>query len=93
MIGRVIAILFLSLVGLVGLGMSLCGGLFTFTGLLDSGSGGGEMRARDFLAFSVPSLVIGVAIVFGAFAGLRRINRKAARSRGARPSSESGEER
>ena len=93
MIGRVIAILFLSFVGLVGLGMSLCGGLFTLTGLLDSSSGGGEMRARDFLPMSVPSLIAGVALLLGVVAGLRKLARDQARRRGAEQATPSDEQR
>ena len=76
MIGRVIAAILLSFVGLVGLGMSLCGGLFTLSGLFDSSSGGGEMHASGFLPVSVPSLLVGVAIVYGVISGFRRLERR-----------------
>ena len=75
MIVRVIAILLLSFVGLVGLGMSLCGGVFTFSGLFASGGGGGELRAQDFLPISVPSLLVGLAVLYGVYRGLRRLAR------------------
>jgi hypothetical protein len=86
MILRVIAILLLSFIGLVGLGMSLCGGVFTFSGLLDPGGGGGEFRASGFLPMSVPSLLVGLAIVYGAYRGLRRLARKPVQPPGEPPS-------
>jgi hypothetical protein len=87
MILRVIAILLLSFVGLVGLGMSLCGGMFTFSGLLASGrGGGGEIRAQDFLPISVPSLLVGLAVLYGVYRVLRRLARNPVRPRGEPPS-------
>ena len=84
MIGRVIAILCLSVVGLVGLGMSLCGGVFTFSALLDWGSrSGGELHPRDFLVIALPSLVIGVAIVIGVVKVIKRLQRRPAPAGGA----------
>lgn len=73
MIGRLIAIVLLCIVGVAGLGMSLCGGAFTFAGLVDSGSGGGELPARGFLVISVPSLLVGMAVVYGVVRGLRAL--------------------
>jgi hypothetical protein len=86
MIMRVIAILLLSFVGLVGLGMSLCGGVFTFSGLLDPGGGGGEFRASGFLPMCVPSLLVGLAILYGVYRGLRRLARNPVRPPGDPPS-------
>lgn len=93
MIARVIAILLLSFVGLVGLGMSLCGGLFTLSGLFDSGGGGGEFRASGFLPMSVPSLLVGLAILYGVYRGLRRLASKPVETRGEPPSAGSRSER
>jgi hypothetical protein len=77
MIMRVIAILLLSVFGLVGLGMSLCGGMFTFYGLLDPGNGGGgEFRASGFLPISVPSLLVGLAVLYAVYRGLAALARK-----------------
>jgi hypothetical protein len=90
MIGRILLILLLSFVGLVGLGMSLCGGVFTFTGLLDPSPRGGEFHSADFLPISVPSLVVGLGIVYGVVRGLRRMARKAAARAGESPSDEAG---
>ncbi|MBW8760208.1 MAG: hypothetical protein JF586_21675 [Burkholderiales bacterium] len=89
MIMRVIAILLLSFVGLAGLGMSLCGGVFTFSGLLASGrggGGGGEFRAQDFLPISVPSLLVGLAVLYGVYRGWRRLARNPVRPPGEPPS-------
>jgi len=90
MIGRILLILLLSFVGLVGLGMSLCGGVFTFNGLLDPGPRGGELRAADFLPIAVPSLLVGLAIVYGVVRGLRRMAREAAARAGASSSGDPG---
>jgi len=92
MIMRVIAILLLSVFGLVGLGMSLCGGVFTFSGLLDPGGGGGEFRASGFLPISVPSLLVGLAILYAVYRGLRWLGRNPVQARGEPPSAGSGGE-
>jgi hypothetical protein len=76
MILRIIAILLLSFVGLVGLGMSLCGGVFTFSGLFEPGGGGGEFRASGFLPMSVPSLLVGLAILYAVYRGFAALARK-----------------
>ena len=60
---RIIVIFLLCVVGLVGLGMSLCGGAITLSGLAESGHGGGEFPASGFLVISVPSLIVGLALV------------------------------
>lgn len=80
MIGRILLILLLSFVGLVGLGMSLCGGVFTFSGLLDPSPRGGEFHSADFLPISVPSLIVGLGLVYGVFRGWRRMDRDAGES-------------
>jgi len=90
MIGRVLLILLLSFVGLVGLGMSLCGGVFTFTGLLDPSPRGGELHSADFLLISVPSLVVGLGLVYGVFRGLRRLDRRTAAGAGESSSDDAG---
>jgi|GEM_PF-3263520 len=92
MIGRLIVIVLLCIVGLVGLGMSLCGGAFTFVGLLDSGSGGGEMPARAFLVIAVPSLLVGLAIVYGVVRGLRALAARARTAPGEPPAPGAGGE-
>jgi len=92
MIMRVIAILLLSVFGLVGLGMSLCGGVFTFSGLLDPGGGGGEFRASGFLPISVPSLLVGLAILYAVYRGLRWLGRNPVQARSEPPSAGSGGE-
>jgi hypothetical protein len=92
MIVRVIAILLLSFVGLVGLGMSLCGGVFTLSGLFASGGGGGEFSASGFLPISVPSLLVGLAILYAVYRGLRRLARKPVAAGGEQPSAGSGSE-
>jgi len=93
MIVRVIAILLLSFVGLVGLGMSLCGGVFTLSGLFASGGGGGgEFSASGFLPISVPSLLVGLAILYAVYRGLRRLARKPVAAGGEQPSAGSGGE-
>lgn len=71
MIRRLIAILLLGLAGIVGLGMSLCGGAITFAGLAE-GTSHGEFPASSMLIISVPSLVIGVLVVFFVGRTLRR---------------------
>lgn len=63
---KVLGTIGLLLLGLVGLLMSLCGGIFTISAL-----GGGEMAG--FLVISIPSLVLGLAgLVFAA----RRLRRR-----------------
>ena len=90
MLARVLLILLLSFVGLVGLGMSLCGGVFTFSGLLDPSPRGGEFHSADFLPISVPSLIVGLGLVYGVFRGLRRLHRKTAAGAGESPSDDAG---
>ena len=55
--GKVVGAIVLSLVAAVGLAMSLCGGVFTLTGLSAQGMSG-------VLMLSVPSLVAGVVLVW-----------------------------
>ncbi len=55
--GKVVGAIALLVVAVVGLAMSLCGGVFTFAGLTAQGMSG-------FLVISVPSLVAGVAVVW-----------------------------
>jgi hypothetical protein len=71
MILRLIVIFLLGVAGLVGLGMSLCGGMITLTGLTEDGHHG-EFPASGMLFISVPSLIIGVLIVVGVARALRR---------------------
>ena len=68
---RIVVIFLLCIVGLVGLGMSLCGGAITLSGLTSAGHGG-EFPASGFLIISVPSLIVGVLIVFFVVRSLRR---------------------
>ena len=68
---RIVVIFLLGIVGLIGLGMSLCGGMITLSGLSESGHGG-EFPASGFLIISVPSLVVGVLIVVAVVRALRR---------------------
>lgn len=93
MIGRVIAIVLLCIVGVVGLGMSLCGGAFTFAGLASSGSEGGEFPARGFLVISVPSLLVGMAVVYGVVRGLRALAARSHQDAGAPPPPGAGDPR
>ncbi len=67
---KAIGVIVLLLLGLVGLGMSLCGGMVTYAGLMSSGQTGGEFRAGDFRIISIPSLLIGLLLVWRAVAGL-----------------------
>ena len=62
---RLLGVLLLGLAGLVGLGMSLCGGVFTVAGLAGLGGkgGGGELPTSGFLIIAVPSLLIGIALL------------------------------
>ena len=71
MIRRLIVIFLLGLAGIVGLGMSLCGGAITFAGLAEHDQHG-EILASSLLVISVPSLVIGVLIVVFVVRKLRR---------------------
>lgn len=78
---KAILIAVLMLAGLVGLGMSLCGGVVTFGGLLSHGNGGGgEFQMNELWIISVPSLVIGLLICWAALAGLRSISRASAKT-------------
>ncbi len=54
--------------GLVGLGMSLCGGVYVIGALLGESAGWTEV----ILIVSVPSLLIGVAIMWFGFRALKR---------------------
>lgn len=72
---RPIAILLLGLAGIVGLGMSLCGGAFTLAGLIPT-SDHGEFPASGFLIISVPSLLIGLAILTLVVRKVRRMDRQ-----------------
>ncbi len=72
---RVLVIIVLGLVGLVGLGMSLCGGFFTVVGIADLGAHAahpGEFRMSGFLIMAVPSLLVGLALVVLAGRGIKR---------------------
>jgi hypothetical protein len=62
--GKVVGSILLAALGLVGLLMSLCGGLFTLGGLL-------QHNMYGVLAFSIPSLVVGLLLGWIAFRGLR----------------------
>lgn len=55
--GKVVGAIALLVVAAAGLAMSLCGGIFTFAGLATK-----EMSGA--LLISVPSLVVGVALVW-----------------------------
>jgi hypothetical protein len=68
--GKVVGAIALLVVAAAGLAMSLCGGIFTFAGLATK-----EMSGA--LLISVPSLVVGVALVWFAARTLL--------ARGARP--------
>ena len=68
---RIVVIILLAIIGFIGLGMSLCGGMFTLSGLAESGHGG-EFPASSFLIISVPSLIVGVLIVIAVVRALRR---------------------
>lgn len=71
MILRLIAIFLLGVAGLIGLGMSLCGGMITLTGLTEGGHHG-EFPASGMLFISVPSLIVGLLILFGVARAVRR---------------------
>ena len=71
-LGRTLGTFALGLVGAVGLLMSLCGGLFTIAGLATS-----EMLGA--LAISMPSLLLGVGLLW--FAG-RKLRARLGRSAG-----------
>ncbi len=55
--GKIVVAVALLAAAVVGLAMSLCGGVFTFAGLTARGMSG-------FLMISVPSLIAGVAVVW-----------------------------
>ncbi len=71
---RIVIIILLGLVGVVGLGMSLCGGLVTLGGLAALGdhAHSGEFGMSGFLIVSVPSLLVGLALVFLAVRGIKK---------------------
>jgi hypothetical protein len=72
---RILVIIVLGLVGLVGLGMSLCGGFFTLAGLADLGHHAGhpgEFGMAGFLIMSVPSLLVGLGLVWLAARGINK---------------------
>jgi hypothetical protein len=83
MILRLIGILLLAIVGLVGLGMSLCGGAITWAGFTEAGHHG-EFQAAGMRIISVPSLVIGLAILVGAGGQIVRMLRRKPGDRGDR---------
>jgi uncharacterized membrane protein YpjA len=62
---KVLATVVLLLVGLVGLAMSLCGTIFTVTSL------GNLNGPGNFLIFSLPTMLVGGAIVFGTWKAYR----------------------
>ncbi len=77
---RIVVIFLLCVVGLVGLGMSLCGGAITFSGLTEAGHQG-EFRASDMMIISVPSLIGGLLILVFVFRKLRRMRDERRRAR------------
>ncbi len=72
---KALAVVALMFVGLVGLGMSLCGGVVTVTGLIPSWNDGPGFNASGLLLISIPSLIGGLGITSAAFMGLRRLAR------------------
>ena len=63
--GKTLYALFLGAVGLLGLGMTLCGGVFSLRALFDILTPRqGENYALALLMVSVPSALIGAAIVW-----------------------------
>ena len=81
MILRLIATFLLGVAGLIGLGMSLCGGMVTLTGLTEGGHHG-EFPAAGMLFISVPSLIVGLLILFGVTRAVRRrLNRESQAAR------------
>lgn len=62
--GKVVGAIVLFVLAVVGLAMSVCGGVFTLTGLSAQGMSG-------VLMLSIPSLVAGVALVWFAARKLR----------------------
>ena len=83
MILRVIAILLLGIAGLIGLGMSLCGGMITLEGFTEAGHHG-EFQAAGMRFISVPSLVIGLVILIAAGGKIVRMLRRKPGDRGGR---------
>jgi hypothetical protein len=61
--------IFLGLLGLIGLGMTLCGAMVTLTGLGDPGQG------IYLLMFSVPSIAIGVFLILYARNRFRELDK------------------
>jgi hypothetical protein len=68
---KVFLIILCVLLGLAGLFMSACGGLFTMMTLTNSNG-----DALGILAISLPFVAVGAACIWGAVAGLRRATRK-----------------
>jgi hypothetical protein len=64
---RILGIVAALLVGLIGLAMSLCGGGVTLMAVFN-----GHLSALGALAFSLPSLAAGVALLRGAMALKKR---------------------
>jgi hypothetical protein len=65
---KIVIIILCVLLGLVGLLMSACGGLFTIASLGGNNTG--------YIAISLPFLLLGAACIWGAIAGIRRATRK-----------------
>ena len=63
-IGKAVGTIALLLLGLVGLAMSLCGGVFTASSI-------GNPGMSSLLVFSIPSLVFGLAVLWIACRRLR----------------------
>lgn len=76
--GRVILVIVLLALGLGGLFMSACGGLFLFMELFQ-----GEMTGVWVIA--LPSLLVGLGASWGALAGFRRLAARRAAAGGAAP--------
>ena len=60
---RIVWIVFMGLAGLIGLGMSLCGGVVLLSTM---------QNPTDWMFIPVASLAVGVLICFGAWRGLTR---------------------
>jgi hypothetical protein len=74
-IGRILAILGLLLVGLLGLGMSVCGGGFTVMALLPPlrSRGLDPFFASLVLLIAFPSLMLGVHILTSVWGALKQV--------------------
>ena len=62
-------ILLCVLLGLAGLSMSACGGFFLFADLVNGGNNMG------LWVIALPALLVGLAFIWGAIAGIRRAQR------------------